>query len=85
MEGKSGENSKSVKRKRMRNEILGDELLLEFVKLPVNDKYCVIISIRKIKQRLHIAYAHYLICLSVVTISSRETRSIFGLKNMLQK
>lgn len=55
----------------MRNEIQGDELLLplwEFVKLPVNDKYCVIISIRKIKQRHHIAYAHYLICLSVVAI-----------------
>jgi len=53
----------------MRNEILGDELLLEFVKLPVNDKYCVIISITKIKQRHHIAYAHYLICLSVVAIT----------------
>lgn len=37
----------------------------EFVKLPVNDKYCVIIPIKKIKQPHHIAYAQYLIYLSV--------------------
>jgi len=64
-----GESTDSGERRRMRNEIPGDELLLEFVKLPVNDKYCVIISITKIKQRHHIAYAHYLICLSVVAIT----------------
>jgi len=57
-----GESTDSGERRRMRNE-------LEFVKLPVNDKYCVIISITKIKQRHHIAYAHYLICLSVVAIA----------------